>query len=176
MTKEEIVYAAIRQIANTDKPERFAEINQTTFKVAMKVAELMQPSLPEGLDVTDFCKPIQKEIAEKMPEVTDECIWGKKCPEGLDEAAEELANEHGFVKHPSCKPAKYSYQAVRDVFIEAAIAGAEWMAGQGVTCGGRIMKSSTGETYAESDYVPLDGKCGDKVIVQIRKTGKCKSV
>lgn len=48
-------------------------------------------------------------------------------------------------------------------------AGAEWMAGQGVTCGGLIMRGITGETYAESDYVPLDGKCGDRVIVQIRK-------
>lgn len=52
---------------------------------------------------------------------------------GIDEVAEELANEHGFIKHPSFKPAKYSYQAVRDVFIEAAKAGAEWMAGQGVS-------------------------------------------
>ena len=48
--------------------------------------------------------------------------------EGLDEAAERLADEHGFVKNPSCKPSKYSWQAVRDVFIEAAKAGAEWMA------------------------------------------------
>ena len=51
-------------------------------------------------------------------------------PEGLDEAAEELADEHGFIKNPDCKPAKYSWQAVRDVFIEAAKAGAEWAFGQ----------------------------------------------
>lgn len=44
----------------------------------------------------------------------------------LEEAAEELADEHGFIKNPDCKPAKYSWQAVRDVFIEAAKAGAEW--------------------------------------------------
>lgn len=48
--------------------------------------------------------------------------------EWLDEAAERLADEHGFVKNPGCKPSKYSWQAVRDVFIEAAKAGAEWMA------------------------------------------------
>ena len=89
-------------------------------------------------------------------------------PKGLDEAAEKIANEHGFVKHPSCKPAKYSYQAVRDVFIEAAIAGAKWMAEQGVTVEGKFHRSCGYPSVIELNTY-LQQYDGDKVIVQIRK-------
>ena len=99
-----------------------------------------------------------------------ECKWflalitslQREQPDGLDEAAEMY--ESGL-QNPDYQDSGYTDNDMIDAFK----AGAEWMEGQGVTCGGRIMKSSTGETYAESDYVPLDGKCGDKVIVQIRK-------
>ena len=84
--------------------------------------------------------------------------------EGLDEVAEEYGKKHTF-----CPDEWTSTKEIADILACAVRFGAAWMAGQGVTCGGRIMKASTGETYAESDYVPLDGKCGDKVVVQIRK-------
>jgi len=46
--------------------------------------------------------------------------------EGLEDVADTLAEEHGFVKKPDFKPAKYSWSAVRDVFIEGVLAGAKW--------------------------------------------------
>ena len=109
----------------------------------------------------------------------DEAIsvaFDTKEPQGLDEAAEKIANEHGFVKHPSCKPAKYSYQAVRDVFIEAAVAGAKWMAEQfDLEANGEITQRPDG-TLCVCIYIDERSgyKLGDNVICQIRKEGLSK--
>ena len=101
---------------------------------------------------------------EQLAGIVDFVIenYKQELPANLDEAAEMY--ESGL-QNPDYQDSGYTDNDMIDAFK----AGAEWMEGQGVTCGGRIMKSSMGETYAESDYVPLDGKCGDKVIVQIRK-------
>lgn len=67
-----------------------------------------------------------KEWGKVGPTVSEFLGWKQPVCEGLEEVSEALAEQHGFVKNPNCKPAKYSWSAVRDVFIEGVIAGASW--------------------------------------------------
>lgn len=86
--------------------------------------------IPEDKDTYDAARHFAMWGIHAVSSIPVQEFKAEQETQGLDEAAEELANEHGFVKHPSCKPAKYSYQAVRDVFIEAAKAGAKWKEAQ----------------------------------------------
>ena len=80
-----------------------------------------------------------------------------KLPDNLGEAAEEYLTD------------KNVGELYQDFTKDTFKAGAKWAMEQGLTCGGRIMKSSIGETYVESDYIPIDGKCGDRVLIKILK-------
>ena len=93
-------------------------------------------SLPEqpkeGLDVTDFCKPIDPGIAQCVAdhwwEMIGEESTNKKSVERLEEAAEEW-----YEKCPYSKSTWWDEgQAMKLADSkETFIAGAEWMAGQG---------------------------------------------
>lgn len=63
---------------------------------------------------------------EAQGEIVKGIVLEQPESKGLEEVSEALAEQHGFVKNPNCKPAKYSWLAVRDVFIEGVIAGAKW--------------------------------------------------
>ena len=95
-------------------------------------------------------------------------------PSGLDEAAEEYVKDYGYTED--------DYKRERIIAEEHFKAGAEWMAGQGVTVKKKIGKIDDGvnqiPTYCngfeitELDVPFLNSKeCGygNEVIVQIRK-------
>ena len=81
----------------------------------------------------------------------------------LDEAAESLADEHGFKKKPSIK-SKYTGQMVRDIFIEAVKAGAMWGREQGL-----IFNTCINNSGHLSIPMGINLPIGEDVIVQIRK-------
>ena len=93
--------------------------------------------------------------------------------EGLEDVADTLAEEHGFVKKPNFKPAKYSWSAVRDVFIEGVIAGAKWQKEQVLKDGlDKIVHLEWGKKKIEVYDAELEGlKFGDKVKLIIIKEG-----
>ena len=81
-------------------------------------------------------------------------------PKGLDDAAEEYA----YNECPS--------QGVANIECEKHFkAGAKWMAEQGISCEGEIVKDISNKLAVTAKLPELEriGKFGDKVIVQIRK-------
>ena len=196
MTQENEIYQAIREICNTDNPQRFAEMNKTVFEVAKKALELSQSSFPSNLDeaaesyATESAgwNPDGTETYQVIQEEVDAFKAGAKwrdshilkMPNNLDEAAEINDGQLAQIIE-DYSPATYDFIESETLFLdkEEAIelartlfkSGAKWMAEQGV-----VTEQVVGETPigGKNGVIVLlhdfDGiKAGDKVIVQIRK-------
>lgn len=95
-------------------------------------------------------------------------------PAGLDEAVQIDKEEAGhcldeFISNPT---REYFAAAIEYFFNKGKKAGAEWMAGQGVTLNGRVLPGIKCNLYVESDWFDMGFgglKYNDKVILQIRK-------
>lgn len=104
---------------------------------------------------------------ELIPEPIDECK--PSLPSNLDEAAKKIVIQ----LHPSMEySAVLGDQLTMGELVELVKAGAEWMAGQGVTVDGVITKVGYKLDVETTEYIlPEESEFerGDKVIVQIRK-------
>lgn len=104
---------------------------------------------------------------ELIPEPIDECK--PSLPSNLDEAAKKIVIQ----LHPSMEySAVLGDQLTMGELVELVKAGAEWMAGQGVTVDGIITKVGYKLDVETTEYIlPEESEFerGDKVIVQIRK-------
>ena len=92
----------------------------------------------------------------------------------LDEAAEEYGRkEYSHAIHFWDEGlSKNKPEVMKEDFVDAFKAGAEWMAGQGVTVDGIIIKVGYKLDVETTEYILPEESVferGDKVIVQIRK-------
>lgn len=108
----------------------------------------------------DLADAFQLEYAKELAKA--DALQKPSLPEGLDEAAEEYGSR--FI-HPDCKAAgEYGFKA-----------GAEWMAGQGISADSGVCKlanrawvtPANEKKFAQDVFDNF--VAGDKVIVQIRK-------
>lgn len=109
---------------------------------------------------------------ELLPEPVDEVQ--PSLPSDLDEAAEEYEENkvHSISALGTDKDGFAYYIRTGTSFSDAFKAGAEWMAGQGVTVDGVITKVGYKLDVETTEYIlPEESEFerGDKVIVQIRK-------
>ena len=139
--------------------------------------DTLQVDEPKGLDVTDFCKPIEHGIAQCIADHWWEMLDDEESskPEDLDEAADKYLDTQD-VAEVFCG----DYEGWQ--IIDAFKAGAKWMSGQGVTIEKTVGQLESicaghptfyhGFEVSELDADFLNSKevgYDDKVIVQIRK-------
>ena len=116
---------------------------------------------PDSLkEIVEFV--IENSISLKEPE-----------PQGLEVAAKEASIEYQIANCPICIGGDSFEQAVKDMnlnkaYFDGYIAGAKWMAGQGVVVEGKFHRSCGYPSVIELNTYLRDYD-GDKVIVQIRK-------
>lgn len=98
---------------------------------------------------------------EQLARIVDFVIknYQPSLPSNLDEAAHKYADG----ENPTCP--------CEECLIKTFKAGAEWMAGQGVTISGFITGCDDHLSLETEDYLPIDSPFDDMedVIVQIRK-------
>ncbi len=135
------------------------------------ITSLQQEQPEKGLDVTEFCKPINPGIAKCVADHWWEMLDGKEPDKSLEEAAEESASQYykdgGYSPFPNIETAAHK---------AGFIAGAEWMAKQGysleyvIQYAYGVSDTSTELKKATLSFpLPADIFEGDRVIIQIRK-------
>jgi len=117
--------------------------------------------------------PEQKEVDGAF-DVCIELLQQPSIPSNVDEAAEEYGRkEYSHAIHFWDEGlSKNKPEVMKEDFVNSFKAGAEWMAGQGVTVDGVITKVGYKLDVETTEYIlPEESEFerGDKVIVQIRK-------
>ena len=113
-----------REVLDDPKQFTYALFYQGHQKMCAKLLSFLDALSEEpdkGLDVTDFCKPIDPGIAQCVADHWWEMLDSKEPDKSLEEAAEEGANEY-YVDN-GCSPFPNTEKAS---YISGFIAGAEW--------------------------------------------------
>lgn len=123
----------------------------------------------EAKEYLDNYRKMYADLApERFLDALDIMLNEPSLPSNLDEAAEEIASDIAPT-HPDI-----GWNECFEKIKEGIKAGAEWMAGQGVTCegvifGDKYFRHKNVEMHLSDEQYDKVGDFGDKVIVQIRK-------
>ena len=142
----------------------------TTCKYGFVDEQLGFPMCHHPLRFSEDCVDFNKHQEQEEPEKATG-IEEKKLPDGLDEAATKYEEKATEIALRNSSPFEEELNGPTPTYSDAFKAGAEWMAGQGVTIEAKFIRSKL-RGHISLPVFFKDGEQfnnGEDVIVQVRK-------